>query len=260
MDLKGRRAIITGGSGHIGTTAIETLNELGAVTVALDLEATLKKDLSKSSGDNNSTPDLFISCDLKEELSTRQAINDAVSRIGGLDILIHCAAFVGDTSFPGWAVPFEKQSVGAWNAAMEVNLTSAFVMVQESKDALIASGNGSVIFLGSIYGMVGPDFRLYEGTDMQNPSGYAASKGGIIQLGKYLSTVLAPSVRVNVISPGGVWRKQADSFHEKYNARVPLRRMAIEEDLKGAIAYLASDMSAYVTGHNLVVDGGWTVW
>jgi NAD(P)-dependent dehydrogenase (short-subunit alcohol dehydrogenase family) len=95
---------------------------------------------------------------------------------------------------------------------------------------------------------------------MGNPAGYAASKGGLLQLTKYLATALAPAVRVNALSPGGVTRGQPRPFQQRYVERTPLRRMAVEEDLKGAFAYLAGDLSAYVTGHNLVVDGGWTAW
>ena len=108
--------------------------------------------------------------------------------------------------------------------------------------------------------MVGPDMRLYENTPVGNPAAYAASKGGLLQLTRWLATVLAPDVRVNAITPGGVWRDQPTEFYERYVGSTPLRRMATEEDLKGAVAYLASDLSAYVTGHNLVVDGGWTAW
>ena len=161
---------------------------------------------------------------------------------------------------PGWSVPFERQTVEAWDAAMRVNVTSAFVMVQEAQKALAASGHGSVVFVASTYGVVAPDFRLYEGTAMANPAAYGASKGGVLQLMRYFATLLAPRVRVNAISPGGVWRNQPEAFHQRYVSRTPLARMATEEDLKGAVAYLASDLSAYVTGHNVVVDGGWTVW
>jgi NAD(P)-dependent dehydrogenase (short-subunit alcohol dehydrogenase family) len=108
--------------------------------------------------------------------------------------------------------------------------------------------------------MVGPDLSLYEETNLGNPAAYAATKGGLLQLTRWLATVLAPDVRVNAISPGGVWRNQPEDFLKRYVAKTPLRRMATEEDLKGAVAYLASDLSAYVTGHNLVVDGGWTTW
>jgi NAD(P)-dependent dehydrogenase (short-subunit alcohol dehydrogenase family) len=160
----------------------------------------------------------------------------------------------------GWAVPFEEQTVDAWDAAIRVNLTSAFIIAQEARIALAASGHGSVIFFGSTYGIVGTDLRLYENTEMANPPGYAASKGGVIQLSRHLATVMAPDVRVNSITPGGVLRGQPESFHEQYVFRTPLKRMASEQDLKGAAVYLASDMSEYVTGHNLIVDGGWTAW
>jgi NAD(P)-dependent dehydrogenase (short-subunit alcohol dehydrogenase family) len=180
--------------------------------------------------------------------------------VGSLDILVHCAAYVGTTQTPGWAVPLDRQSVTAWDDAMRVNLTAAFVLVQEATDALKRSGHGSVIFFSSIYGMVGPDMRLYADTPMANPAGYAASKGGLIQLARHLATLLAPRVRCNVISPGGVWRNQPAIFVDRYQSRTPLTRMATEEDLKGAVAFLASDLAAYVTGQNLVVDGGWTAW
>ena len=198
--------------------------------------------------------------DLKDEHSTRAAVNAAINQLGGLDILIHCAAYVGTTKISGWVVPLEQQSVATWDEAIRVNLTSAFIMTQEAKQALSVSGHGSVIFFGSTYGVSGPDMRLYEGTDMGNPAGYAASKGGLIQLMRYFATVLAPRIRVNTISPGGVFRNQPEAFHERYKYRTPLGRMATEEEFKGAVAYLASDLSAYVTGHNLMVDGGWTSW
>jgi len=122
------------------------------------------------------------------------------------------------------------------------------------------SGTGSVINIASIYGMLGPDYSLYEGTAMGNPAAYAASKGGLIQLSRWLATTLAPAIRVNTITPGGVFRNQPDVFVERYKSRTPLGRMATEDDFRGAIAYLASDMSAYVTGQNLMVDGGWGAW
>jgi NAD(P)-dependent dehydrogenase (short-subunit alcohol dehydrogenase family) len=117
-----------------------------------------------------------------------------------------------------------------------------------------------VILFSSIYGLVGPDLGLYAGTKMANPAGYGASKGGLVSLARHLATVLAPKVRVNAITPGGIERGQPASFRKRYKARAPLARMAVEEDLKGAVAYLAGDLSAYVTGHDLVVDGGWTAW
>jgi NAD(P)-dependent dehydrogenase (short-subunit alcohol dehydrogenase family) len=198
--------------------------------------------------------------DLSDEEAVRSVPTTLVERFGRLDILVNCAALVGTSELKGWAVPFPEQRSDTWRLALEVNLTAAFVLVQACAGALATSGNGSVINMGSIYGMAGPDMGLYKDTPLGNPAAYAASKGGLLQLTRYLATVLAPRVRVNAISPGGVWRNQPEAFHQRYVSRTPLGRMATEEDLKGAVAYLASDLSAYVTGHNLVVDGGWTAW
>ena len=260
LNLGGRAALVTGGAGHIGLAVGEVLGELGATTAVLDLdEAGCRKRVEElsQSGRGRAVP---IPCDLSDEFATRGAVRQAIHEMGALDIVIHCAAYVGTMPVPGWAVPFEQQTVEAWDAALRVNLTSAFTVVQEAKETLAASGRGSVILFSSIYGLVGPQMDLYADTSMANPAGYGASKGGLLQLMRYLATVLAPRVRVNAISPGGVWRNQPETFHECYVSRTPLGRMATEEDLKGAVAYLASDLSAYVTGHNLVVDGGWTAW
>lgn len=259
-DLSGRKALVTGGGGHIGAAAAETLLELGAETVLLDVN----KDVCdrRAAALDRTFPGRVraLSGDLGDEESAGEAVHETVRLLGGLDILIHSAAFVGTTDEPGWAVPFEEQTVAAWDKAMRVNLTSAFVLAREARDYLSASGYGSIVFFSSIYGIVGPDMSLYEGTNMANPAGYNASKGGLLQLTRYLATVLAPRIRVNAISPGGVLRGQPDAFRQRYEARTPLGRMAREEDLKGAVAYLAGDLSAYITGHNLVVDGGWSAW
>ena len=260
MDLTGRRALVTGGAGHIGLAACETLIELGARVAVVDRDAEACRKRAALLSDRRGRGAVPLACDLRDEAATRKMVRAAIAELGGLEILIHAAAYVGATQTEGWAVPFERQTVEAWDAALRVNLTSAFVMVQESRQALAASGHGSVILLSSIYGTTAPDFRLYAGTTMANPAAYGASKGGLLQLMRSLATTLAPRVRVNAIAPGGVRRDQPDAFQQRYAERTPLGRMAMEEDLKGAIAYLASDLSAYVTGQNLVVDGGWTIW
>ena len=118
----------------------------------------------------------------------------------------------------------------------------------------------SIVNIASIYGANGPDWSLYEDTNMSNPAAYGASKGGLIQLTRWLATTIAPEVRVNSISPGGIFRNQPELFVKRYIEKTPLRRMASEDDFRGAIAFLASDMSKYVTGQNLIVDGGWGTW
>lgn len=260
ISLKSRVALVTGGAGHIGLAVCETLLELGACVAVLDIDGPTCETRVQDLAGGADAQVIGVPCDLKDEEATRAAVRKTVKDLGRLDILIHCAAYVGDTRVAGWAVPFDQQIVESWDAALRVNLTSAFVLVQEAREALTKSGMGSVILFGSTYGVVGPDLRLYAGTEMGNPAGYAASKGGILQLNRYLATVLAPHVRVNAVTPGGVARGYNQSFTQRYIDRTPMGRMATEEDLKGAIAYLAGDLSAYVTGHNLVVDGGWTAW
>jgi NAD(P)-dependent dehydrogenase (short-subunit alcohol dehydrogenase family) len=259
-DLSGRRALVCGAAGHIGEAAGQALVEQGADVCICDLDADRAATRAAELGAVAPGRAVSLACDLADEGATRKLVHDVVEQLGGLDILVHAAALVGTTELDGWAVPFEEQTVAAWDAALRVNLTSAFVLVQEGRSALAASGRGSVILFGSTYGVVGPDFSLYEGTQMANPAAYGASKGGVLQLVRTLATTLAPEIRVNAVTPGGIERGQPESFQDRYRARTPLRRMAREEDLKGAVAFLASDLSAYVTGHNLVVDGGWTAW
>lgn len=260
QDMRGRRALVTGGAGHIGLAIGQALTELGARVAVLDREADACARRARELNRLRRGAAIPVACDLSDEASTRRAAREAAHRLGGLDVLVHAAAYVGTTRHPGWAVPFDRQTTGAFETAMRVNLTAAFTLVHELRKDLARSGRGSVILIGSTYGVLGPDFGLYEGTTMANPAGYGASKGGVIQLARYLATALAPRVRVNTLSPGGVRRGQPRPFVERYERKTPLGRMAREEDFKGAVAYLASDLSAYVTGQNLMVDGGWTAW
>lgn len=259
MDLSDRRAIILGGAGHIALAASEALLELGAHIAIVDRDERACQKRAESLNQHYPNAISAHMCNLLDEHDTRQGLRKALNALGGLDILVHTAAFIGQSKIEGWNVPFDQQSVAVWDNALRVNLTSAFVAAQETREALHASQNASIILFGSIYGVVGPDMALYADTELNNPLAYGASKGGIIQLMRYLASLLAPTIRVNLISPGGIKRGQPDVFEQRYISRTPLKRMATEEDVKGAIAYLASDLSAYVTGHNLIVDGGWTI-
>jgi len=242
MDMSGRVALVTGGAGYIGRAIASGLEELGATVVTTDI------------------CDAHIDIDLRDDALVRTLPERIVETQGRLDVVVHCAAYVGTSDLKGWAVPFEEQTIETWREAMEVNLTAFFNLVQAATPHLKKSGKGSVVALSSIYGMSGPDWSLYEGTGMGNPAAYGASKGGLLQLVRWLSSTLGPDVRVNAVSPGGIARGQDPGFVEKYEARTPLGRMGREDDITGAVAYLASDLSAYVTGQNLVVDGGWTAW
>jgi len=238
----------------------EALAELGASAILLDLVKEPCLNIASRIRETYKVETLPLVIDLSDEKAVRSVPETALDRFGRLDILVNCAALVGTSELKGWIAPFSEQSADRWRLAVEVNLTAPFILVQACSEALTKSGHGSVINIGSIYGMVGPDMSLYDNTSLGNPAAYAASKGGLLQLTRWLATVMAPDVRVNAITLGGVQRNQPKVFHTRYVSRTPLRRMATEEDVKGAIAYLASDLSAYVTGHNLLVDGGWTAW
>ena len=258
MDLHERVALVTGGGGHIGSVLCEGLAELGAAVVVLDVAQESSHSVASRISSDYGVEAYPLVVDLTDERSVRQVPDAVLARFGRLDILVNCASLVGSSNLKGWAVPLLDQGADAWRLALEVNLTAPFLLVQASAKALAKSGHGSVINIASIYGLVGPDMRLYEDTPLGNPAAYAASKGGLLQLTRWLATVLAPDIRVNAVTPGGVWRNQPEAFHARYVASTPLRRMATEDDLKGAVAYLASDLSAYVTGGNIVVDGGFT--
>ncbi|MBF0238890.1 MAG: SDR family oxidoreductase [SAR324 cluster bacterium] len=260
MNLTGRVAVITGGAGHLGQTFAEALTELGAHVVLVDIQRDACEQAAQSLASKHSVPVLPIVLDLEKEEEILSLKDQIQKHFGRLDILINNSAFVGTSQLKGWGVPFDQQSSETWRRALEVNLTAPFVLVQSCLDLLRASGHGSVINIGSTYGVVGPNMSLYEGTSMGNPAAYAASKGGLIQLTRWMATNVAPNIRVNAISPGGIWRNQPEAFHQRYCKLTPMGRMASEQDFKGIIAFLASDLSEYVTGQNFMVDGGWTAW
>ena len=258
MNLKGRRALITGATGGIGQEIALTIAELGGDLLLVDRPSSDYGLIMKKIFDNWDVNIECIDCDLENEDSRNYLIDQTIKSNKNLDILINNAAFVGESNLEGWVEDFDKQSLETWNRALGVNLTAPFHLSQAFTPLLRKNNNGSIINIASIYGMNAPDYSLYKGTDMGNPAGYSSSKGGLIQLTSWLATTVSPEIRVNSISPGGVWRNQPSKFVERYESRTPLGRMATEEDFKGVVAYLASDFSAYVTGQNIVVDGGWT--
>ncbi len=260
MSLNGRRALVTGATGRLGRVIVSTLAELGADLVLLDCGDTPLAEFADEVASEWRVDISVYRCDLESQLDRELMIDKFLQEKSRLDILINNAAFVGTSDLQGWGVPFAQQSIETWRRALEVNLTTAFHLCQGLAPLLKGGGYGSVINIGSIYGECAPDWGLYAGTSMSNPAAYSASKGGLLQLTRWLATTMAPSVRVNAISPGGIARGQDREFVERYEARTPLGRMATEEDFRGAVAFLATDMSAYVTGQNLLVDGGWGVW
>ena len=256
--LKGKRIIITGAAGNLGSTFAYSLSKIGANLILIDKSKealqSLNHDLSKAS---ESEIEIF-KCNLELE-KERVAVYKKINRkFNDLDCLINNAAFVGNSNLDGWSVPFEKQSISSWRRALEVNLTAPFHLSQLFA-SMLKKNNGNIINITSIYGDFAPDWSLYEGTSLGNPAAYSVSKSGLNHLTKYLATVLAPNVRVNSISPGGIYRNQDKKFVKRYEKKVPLKRMATEDDLLGAVIYLASNQSEYVTGQILRVNGGWGI-
>ena len=260
IDLRGRRALITGAAGGLGKVMAATLAELGASLVLVDREDSDFVALSKALTQQWDVKVEHHACDLEQETQRNELIARVNNSGCGLNILINNAAFVGTSDLEGWAEPFESQTIDTWRRALEVNLTAVFHLCQGFTPLLKAGYGSSIINIASIYGLYGPDWSMYQDTQMSNPAAYGASKGGLIQLSRWLATTIAPQVRVNSISPGGILRGQSDSFVRRYELKTPLGRMASEDDFRGAVAYLASDLSKYVTGQNILVDGGWGVW
>ncbi|MGA0217242.1 MAG: SDR family oxidoreductase [Ilumatobacteraceae bacterium] len=257
--MDGRVSLVIGGAGHIGSVAASGLAELGSKLAIVDINEDRVRAVADEIRQAHGVEVLEIVADLESEAEVRSIPTTVNQHFGRIDVLVHLAAIV-NPELGGWTTRFEDQSITQWRRGIEINLTSAFLLAQGCVESLRKSPNGSMIFFGSTYGIVGPDWSIYEGTDMGNAAGYAASKGGIIQLTRWLATTLAPEVRVNTLSPGGVYRDHLEVFRNAYANKTPLKRMATEEDYKAGVAFLASDMSRYVTGHNLVIDGGWTAW
>lgn len=251
-------AVITGGAGHIGQEVCKQLARSGTHLAVLDKNKELGMEFAAKLKSDFKTEAFFLDADLMAPATFTEVASILKTRFGRIDFIVNNAAYYDDT--PGWGVPFEEEGYEAWMKVMRVNLLAPFFLVQNLVPLMKGSSCGSIVNVGSIYGMVGPDHGLYAGTDMTNPAAYAASKGGLLALTKWLSTVLAPEIRVNTVTPGGVERGQVEVFKERYLARTPLKRMATETDVANTIYFLLSTASSYMTGQNLVVDGGWTVW
>ena len=256
FSLAGRFGVITGGLGPLGWALATDLAQSGATILAVDLP----RQTDRLTKDEVPSGIETVACDLlvPEEVAALVARVDEEAE--GLSFLINNAALTGGSELSGYACAFEDQTDQAFDAALELNLAVPFRLARRLTPSLRRSGHGAIVNIASIYGLVGPDLELYSGTDMGNPAGYAASKGGLVQLTRYLATVLAPDVRVNCVSPGGIFRGQDPTFVDRYEARTPLGRMATEADIAGAVRWLVSGAADYVTGQVIAVDGGWTAW
>lgn len=249
--LDGRVALVTGGAGIYGIHITRALAEVGAKVVVASRNADQCEKVAVAMRDQG----LEVSgatLDLGSSDSISQLREHIVSTHGKLDILFNnaVARAGGDPS---------TVTEDDWVSAMEINSTGFFMASKIFGEQMIEQRSGVMVNIASIYGVVGPNFNIYEGTDITSPANYAFAKGGMVNFTRYAASYYGRfGIRVNCISPGGFQTDQPDVFIANYAKQTPLGRMATDDDIKGAAVFLASDASAYITGHNLMVDGGWT--
>jgi NAD(P)-dependent dehydrogenase (short-subunit alcohol dehydrogenase family) len=248
--LDGKVALVTGGAGLFGRQIVRGLAEAGATVFSASRNLRRTDEEARallSDGLKIQTLEL----DQGSERSVRETLNEILRQAGQINILVNNAVL---RTMKGWG-----SSSDDFSRSMQVNATGLFSMTHTFGDQMASQGGGSIINIGSIQGSVGPDFSLYEGLPMDAPPDYFFHKGGLLQLTRYAAAKLGPrAVRVNAISPGGFLAEQDKTFVDRYNARTFLKRMANDSDLAGVVVFLASDASAYITGANIAVDGGYT--
>jgi len=269
FDLTGSVAIVTGGVGLLGSEFCKTLAEAGAAVAVVDLNSASASATAESLTKSGYTAQAFPT-DITKPASVNTMVENVLSAFGRVDILVNSAAldpkFDPDAAKKGIAPgAFEDYPLADWNAAMNVNLTGMFLMTQACVKPMIAQGKkGSIINICSTYGLNGPDQRIYikDGERVAyKPVYYTVTKAGVLGFTKYLAAYYAGTeIRVNALTPGGVFNNHEEYFVNNYSAKTIIGRMAKKDEMNGALLYLASDASAYMTGNNLVVDGGWTAW
>jgi len=266
FELKGKTAIVTGALGILGQGFCRGLAEFGAQVAVVDLNqdrcAAFAEELERDYGTSASG----VACDVSDPVSVAKMVEQVVSRFRSIDIL-HNNAASKSSDLDAFFASTEKYSLSEWRKIMAVNVDGMFLVAQAVGGQMQKQGTGgSIIQTASIYGIVSSDKRIYEGSfylgrQISNPAVYSTSKAAVVGLTRYLAANWGDAgIRVNALVPAGVESGQNDTFKARYSARVPLARMAKADEMVGALVYLASDASSYVTGHCLVVDGGLSAW
>lgn len=266
FDLRDKVALITGACGIQGVRVSRGLASFGAAIAAVDLDLDAARKLADEIKAEYGVPSIGLACDVAVESDVLRMVHETVGTLGGIDVLHNNAAWKGK-NLEAFFAPVETFDYKTWRDVMSVNLDGTFLVAQAvGRQMLEQARGGSIINVASIYGMVAPDFRIYEGShylgqQITTPPVYAASKAGVIGLTRYLATYWASKgIRVNALVPGGIESGQNDVFQKNYGSRVPLGRMAHVDEMVGAVVYLASEASSYMTGQMVVVDGGWSAW
>lgn len=241
--LSNKVVIVTGGNGLLGKEFIRAIRAEGAVCLNFDVNHETHLD------------QFSIKCDITNSYSIVEAIKLVINNFGKIDGLVNNA-------YPrtaDWGSKFEDIDLDSWRNNVDWQLNSYFYLTQQVVFQMEKNKQSSIVNIGSMYGVVGPDFTVYDGTNMTMPAAYSAIKGGIVNFTRYLSSYLGPrQIRVNVVSPGGIFDNQNNNFVENYSRKVPLRRMGNPEDISPSVVFLLSDEAKYITGQNIIVDGGWT--
>lgn len=243
-NLNGKIIVITGGNGLLGKSIIKDIGK--AKGIAINLDITHKTNLYKKR----------INCDISNCASIDNAIKLIIHKFGRIDGWINNAY----PRTPDWNNIFENISIDSWKINIDLQLNSLFICCQKVLKIMKKQKFGNIINIASIYGIVGPDFNLYQNLDITMPAAYSAIKGGTINFTRYLASYYGKyNIRINCVSPGGIFNNQNKNFIKRYESKVPLKKMAKVEQVSPAIIFLLSDSASYITGHNLIVDGGWTI-
>jgi NAD(P)-dependent dehydrogenase (short-subunit alcohol dehydrogenase family) len=254
FSLEGKVAVIAGGVGLIGRALAEGIASFGAHVHVADINVDAAEEFARELRQRGSRAS-SVALDIRDLDSIIACVNTVASVSGSIDVWVNSAY----PKIQGSALRPELVSPTIWREDVDAHLNGYSFCCREAANAMLASKKGSIINLGSTYGIVAPDFSIYDGLDMITPATYAAVKGGIINLTRFLASYYGRDrIRVNCISPGGIENHQAEQFIRRYESKTPLGRMGTPQDIVGAAVFLASEASSYVTGHNLVVDGGWT--
>jgi NAD(P)-dependent dehydrogenase (short-subunit alcohol dehydrogenase family) len=266
FNLEGKTALVTGGCGILGRHFCAGLAESGADVALLDIQEGVVSEFAAELTETYGIRAHGFVCDVSDPTSVAGVVRQVVDTFGRIDVL-HNNAAGKSSDLDAFFAPFEDYSFEQWRQIMAVNLDGMFLMAQAVGKQMVSQGTGgSIIQTSSIYGLIGPDQRIYEGSfylgrQINTPAVYSASKAGVIGLTKYLATYWAEKgIRVNAIAPGGAESGQNDEFKRRYSARIPMGRMAQAHEIVGALLYLASDASGYVTGQTIAVDGGLQAW
>ncbi|PWH15605.1 MAG: short-chain dehydrogenase [Anaerolineae bacterium] len=263
--LDHRVAIVTGGAGLLGKEFCRTLAEAGAKVVVADLNEAAAQGVAQRL-QQAGWQALPLGVDVTSPEAVRNMVTQTLRTFNRVDILVNSAALDPkfDPQHGRHSNTFEEYPLELWNQALAVNLTGVFLCCQAVIPAMLEQGKGVIINLASIYGITAPDQRLYqrEGQPPQyKPAYYPVTKAGVLGLTAYLAAYYGgKNIRVNALTPGGVYNEHDEAFVRAYSARTMLGRMAAKDDLNGALLFLASDASSYMTGANLIVDGGWSAW